>query len=354
MLAEVHTSLRKSYNDLRVVAGNDVDPSGFTLLAILRNEMYFLPDFMAHYRGIGVERFVFLNDHSDDGSFEYLIQQPDTVVVESGRTYGDTIDVPTPVSDTIRNIRIIYLWRSLLHDLFAQNRWALQVDLDEFVHLRKGMRVQDLVMLLERQDARAVWGVMLDVYPKDIGALAEQEKTNRFDISATWYFDGERHLRLRQARIPRTVHPGARARLYHTYGVDRLYPVLKTKKGNKVIRRLGRSWFRPGPPKYNALQKPILVKWGGDCYFKSSHSVNLPASTDYLLPIQHFRFAGALYQKIRTGLRDGSYYNNSADHRLLSELLRTMEALNGSFLYRKSKPFDSFEDLARTGNALGL
>lgn len=124
---ETLVSLRREHNDLRVVAGADVDPSGFTLLAVLRNEMYFLPDFLAHYRGLGVERFVFLNDRSDDGSFAYLCRQPDTVIVESRRTYGDTVEMASGSADRIEVVRILPLWRGMLHDMFALDRWALQV-----------------------------------------------------------------------------------------------------------------------------------------------------------------------------------------------------------------------------------
>ena len=53
-------------------------------------------------------------------------------------------------------------------------------------------------------------------------------------------------------------------------------------------------------------------------------------------------------------LRDNTHFLNSSDYRLLSELLRTMKERNGSFLYRKSRPLESFEDLAETGNAMGF
>ena len=59
------------------------------------------------------------------------------------------------------------------------------------------MVLQDLVARLEEQNDRAVLGVMLDVYPRDIAALAELGTLSRIDMSASWYFDGERRLRLR-------------------------------------------------------------------------------------------------------------------------------------------------------------
>ncbi len=51
------------------------------------------------------------------------------------------------------------------------------------------------------------------------------------------------------------------------------------------------------------------------------------------------------------GLEEKSYFRNSTDHRLLSELLRTMEAGNGKFVYRNSRPIGTFATLAETGNA---
>ena len=264
-LTKAFVSLRRGYNDLRIVSGVDVDPSDFTLLAILRNEMYFLPAFLAHYRGLGVERFVFLDDRSDDGSFEYLLRQPDTVVVHSDSKFGHRFEVPPAISGFVRDPRILNLWRSILHDSFAPDRWALQVDLDEFIHLLEGMTFPDLAIRLDREGTRVGWAVMLDMYPKDIATFTENEDSPRLDTSAAWYFDGEQHLRLRRGRPPKTVHPGARARLYQEYGVDRLYSVLGIRKQSVVqlSRKLG---LRRRPRRYNVISKPSLLKWRDDTY----------------------------------------------------------------------------------------
>ena len=352
-LASALVSARKRINDLRVVAGSDVDPSGFTVLAILRNEMYFLPRFLAHYRGLGVRRFVFLNDRSDDGSREYLLKQSDTVVVESERTYGDQIEVASGRSGTAIHSRLLYLWRALLHDMFAPDRWALQVDLDEFVLLPDGMRFPELVSRLDAERVRSVWGVMLDVYPRDFKTYASLADSSRLDDSTNWYFDGERHLRLRVFGSPRTLHPGARARLYRTYGVDRLHPDFRDPTRGVDLRRLHRLALGL-PHTYNIMQKPTLLKWKEHACFFNSHRTSLSASSRYLLPIQHFRFAGSLHRKVQTGLRERSFHAGSLDHRLLSVLLRRMEECNGSFLYAKSRPLESYQDLADTRNALGF
>ena len=353
-LTKAYVSMRREHNDLRVVFGMDVPTSGFTLLAILRNEMYFLPSFLAHYRRLGVQRFVFLDDCSDDGSSEYLRQQTDTVVVASARRFSNKVELPQAIYGAVRDFRIHFLWRSILYDMFAQDRWAILVDLDEFIHLPPDMTFPDLVRQLDRRGTRALWAVMLDVYPKDLATFSENENSTLLDMSATWYFDGERHLRLRQGRPPKIIYPGARARLFCEYGMDELYPVLGVRKRERFSRLIRKARLRLKPIRYNSIVKPALLKWGDDCYFRTPHHASLPASKHYLLPIQHFRFSGSLAQRVAMALRENSHFLDSSDYRLLSELLRTMKEMNGSFLYRKSRPLESFDDLAETRNAIGF
>ena len=316
--------------------------------------MYFLPAFLTHYRGLGVKKFVFLDDRSDDGSFEYLLQQPDTVVVHSNRSFGHKVELPPSISRPVRDFRIEFLWRSILHDLFAQDRWALQVDLDEFIHLPQGMTFHDLTTQLDKQGARALWAVMLDVYPKDIATFTENENAAQLDMSATWYFDGEQHLRMRQDRQPKIIYPGARARLYCDYGLDKLYPVLGIRRHDRVLRLLRKVRVYRKPLPYNDIRRPALLKWGEDCYFITPHRTNLSSSIRYLLPIQHFRFSGSLGRKVRMALRDNTHFLGSSDYRLLMELMRIIMEKNSSFLYRKSRPFESFDNFSETRNAIGL
>lgn len=43
----------------------------------LRNERVRLPFFLDYYRKLGVDHFLFINNNSDDGSGNYLAEQPD-------------------------------------------------------------------------------------------------------------------------------------------------------------------------------------------------------------------------------------------------------------------------------------
>ena len=352
--AAAFVAFRRAHDDLRVVGG-DAGPGGFTLLALLRNEMYFLPPFLAHYRALGVERFVFLDDRSSDGSREYALRQPDTIVVESARRYGDPVPLPSSLAGSNRDPRMEVLWRSLLHDRFAPDRWAVQVDLDEFVHLPAGSTFPGVVSRIGR-NARVLWGVMLDVYPENLSTLANHSASGVLETGATWFFDGERHLRLVRGRPPVRVYPGARARLYARYGLieqsDRINRRVEQSASSCAFVRWRARW---NPAEiYNNIRKPVLVRWGEGSYFRSSHATNLPASTRHLLPIVHFRFSGAVDARVGAALRERSHYLGSSDYRRVHALLRAMADSDGSFLYPRSRPLEDFRDLARTGNAAGL
>ena len=153
---------------------------------------------------------------------------------------------------------------------------------------------------------------------------------------------------------PILIYPGARARLYSEYEVTKLYPKLGIRERKIKVPLLKKLSLRRMPLRYNAIWKPTLLKWDKYSYFKSSHDTNLSYSPNHLLPIQHFRFSGNLRRKIKIGLRKKNYYRNSNDYRLLLELLEIMEARNGSFLYRKSRLFETFEDFSSTRNSFGL
>ena len=43
----------------------------------VRNEIVRLPHFLAHYRKLGVNHFLFVDNDSDDGTTAFLAEQPD-------------------------------------------------------------------------------------------------------------------------------------------------------------------------------------------------------------------------------------------------------------------------------------
>ncbi len=52
-----------------------------TLFSIFKDEIFFCKSFFDHYRSIGVEQFLILDDRSTDGTERFLRDQPDCVVL---------------------------------------------------------------------------------------------------------------------------------------------------------------------------------------------------------------------------------------------------------------------------------
>jgi hypothetical protein len=348
-----------AFDDLTVVSRHQPDPEALTLCAVGRNEMYFLPAFLEHYRKLGIEQFAILNDRSTDGTAEFLLAQPDVVLFESGYRYGDGVVLPDHMVDKMPNGRILYIWRTIFYSRFAKGKWAVQTDLDEFIHLPPGKTFKDIAAILDQDGANMAYGLMLDVYPESLSDLAFMANQSELDRAAKWYFDAEPHLQLRSGEIPRTLHPGARARLYHTYETSRLYgelgvPMPDYKTWWKRMRRT-RFGTKIKIPVYNTMHKPVMAKWPDGSYFTSSHNTSIDACDSILLPFQHFRFTGALYAKIEMAIRENSYSSGSRDHHLLSDLLSQMQKRrNATFLYQNSKVLDHFDVLRKNNVSIGL
>jgi hypothetical protein len=344
-------------DDLKAVSRNQPDPEALTLCAVGRNEMYFLPTFLEHYRKLGIEQFAILNDRSTDGTTEYLLSQPDVVMFESAHRYGDEVALPANMIDKMPNGRILYIWRTIFYNRFAKGKWAIQTDLDEFIHLPPGKTFKDIAAILDLNGANVAYGLMLDVYPESLSDLAFMATQSELDPSARWYFDAEPHLQLRSGRIPRTLHPGARARLYHTFETSRLYPELgmPMPEYKSWWKRMKHTRFGTRIPVYNTLQKPVMAKWPDGAYFTNSHNTSIDACDSILLPFQHYRFTGALYAKIEMAIRENSYSSGSRDHHLLSDLLSQMQKRkNATFLYKNSQVLDSFDVFRKNNVSIGL
>ena len=61
------------------IKGGDI-----VLFACLRNEMTRLPHFLKHYRNLGVDHFLFVDNGSDDASDTYLSAQSDISLWQTG------------------------------------------------------------------------------------------------------------------------------------------------------------------------------------------------------------------------------------------------------------------------------
>jgi hypothetical protein len=128
-------------------------PNDFPLICVLRNEAARLPVFFDHYRRLGITRFIMVDNNSDDGSHDILMNQKDV----------DIFFTHTPF---IEGQGGLYWANGLAHAL-CRGHWIVRADVDELL-VYDGMDehgLPDLADWLEKQGRDRIFAPMRDVYP---------------------------------------------------------------------------------------------------------------------------------------------------------------------------------------------
>ncbi|WP_374568524.1 glycosyltransferase family 2 protein [Ideonella sp.] len=144
------------------------------VIAVARNERVMLPHFLAHYRRLGVRRFVIADNLSTDGSREYLLGEPDVCLY--------SVDTPYRAS------HFGVAWQSAMLTAHAQRCWALVADIDELL-VWSGCESEGLDGLcarLDRQGHDAALALMVDMYPQGTLDEADFGAGEPFDV-APWF-----------------------------------------------------------------------------------------------------------------------------------------------------------------------
>jgi len=203
-------------------------------LVTLRNERIRLPYFLDYYRAQGINHFLVVDNASDDGSRDFLMDQTDVSVWTTTASYKAAafgVD-----------------WLNGLARRYAHGHWALTVDVDEFfVYPFCDTRpLRALTDWLDNARIRSFGAMLLDMYPKGpLEAQCYQEGQNPFEI-ASW-FDSANYMIERNARLGNLwIQGGPRARVF----------------------------FQQSPKLAPALNKTPLVRWDRRyVYTSSTHSL---------------------------------------------------------------------------------
>lgn len=309
------------------------------LSGIMYNELYFLPKFLEHYRKLGIEKFILLDDGSTDGSLEFAAKQPDVMIVKSDFRFGEK--APHPSNGKMVNAYIA--WRQALMVEYAQNQWSMHLDLDEFVHLPKGQSFNQLNEMMTDSKANILWGAMLDMYPKTWVDISD---TNLTIDDIDWYFDGRQHLKPTKFSTPPMVYSGSRSRLCQQFGISQS----KEKLYKKIIRKLLGNPY----PRMGIQRKPIAINWHNGMVFKNSHRIKHAKHDKKILPIAHYKYTPNFVERVEYAISSGAHFNASKGYKELRDLRTEMLRENSTFLTDNSVQFIDYQSFLRTGNAYGV
>ncbi len=210
-----------------------IAPHAILCFSTVRNEITRLPWFLNHYRRLGIDHFLIVDNDSDDGTTKYLLDQPDVSVWNTTHSY--------------RASRFGVDWLTWLQIRYGHGHWCLTADADELlIYARHESRtLHDLTAWLEARGQQAFGAHLLDLYPK--GPLEAQDYAKGQDPTdlLCWFDPGPYRVQRQEPLGNLWVQGGVRERVF----------------------------FADNPRRSPTLNKTPLVKWSRRyAYVNSSHS----------------------------------------------------------------------------------
>lgn len=289
---------------VRVVKALAKPRTGLGLFAMMRDEAYLLPRFFEHYRRLGVSTFVIYDDRSGPEALDYLMAQPDAVILQSGLRYEELLATETAGETRLART----LMKERLPDAFLPNQWAVLVDADEFMILPSGFA--DLPAFIDHLDqigqpyATApmvdFYGETLNArnYPADLDPFAGNPF---FDAGPYYYWIGQ--------PAPKSFGRGVRTRLLKR---------LCERRPDKVLPLYNDT--APGPAQQ---WKTPLLKHGAGLRRVGEHIISTaPRPEDAAVALAHFKFCPDLDAKIEVALRERQHYGGSVEYAFLNAAIQ--------------------------------
>ncbi|MGJ8624453.1 MAG: glycosyltransferase [Yoonia sp.] len=247
------------------------------VVACMRNEMFMLPHFLAHYRALGVGAFLIADNLSDDGSLEYLLEQPDVAL----------FSVDTDYSRSHYGVA----WQQALLAAFRQNKWSLVADADELLvwEQEQTQTLSELLSDAAFDDADAARIFMLDMYPK--GSLSDATFKDASPFEQAGFVDRVPFLTDSPMRGPFSDQPSWTSALRH-----RLIP--RSNPNLFVAQKLALLRYQPWMRLSDGL-----------------HYVTGATLASRELLFAHFKYNAAFREKARIEVERGQHFNDGEEYR---------------------------------------
>lgn len=259
-------------------------PGSPTLISVIRNERPRLDAFLAHYRALGVRSFLFLDNGSVDDSTELLAAQDDCGVFKA----------PGPFSWQRKQAWIHTLIQK--HDPAA---WYLVVDADEKLVFDQCEHhtIDELIQWLQSRGLKRARALLIDVYPQ--GPLLAADDSAPPEPHC--WFDAQGYITRRKRHMP-SVTGGPRYRAFGSAG-------------------------QPLDPELTKF--PLFRAAPGDIMSNPHHHYpyadNFPSPC--LLGLLHEKFDKDFAQRVAVAVREGQYWNGSAEYRAYAQALKDNPSL---------------------------
>lgn len=275
-------------------------PVGPICVVVEKNDLERLRAGITHHRELGVRRFVVVDNASDDGTLDWLADQPD-------------IDVVTVEAPYTTNRREAWVNRVFSH--YGPDRWYLVVDSDEMLVYPgcENRGINSLVDDCESAGKTRLRALMIDMYARP--GYFEKGERAQF-LSECIYFDGDTYRRCPRYQLE-LVCGGPRERVFGQAPWLTKYPLFK----------LGRR--------------------GVECKSHFLFPLSENKGTRLTLFLKHYKFIPGDGEEYDRRAKSGAYYNGSSQYRNYVSVIKREKVLD--FFYPGTKQYvnsSSFEYLS--------
>ena len=278
-----------------------LDDKDVVVICIVKNDLLRMKIFMDHYRNMSVKKFVIIDNMSDDGTYEFLKEQPDV----------NLYVCKTPYSTVKREA-----WVNRIIAYYGINRWYLCVDSDElFVY--PNMENINIKEFISQQKTKRIRSIMLDMYSNE--GIWKKNHIDKDDIRRKYcYFDSDSYKERANIKFELIVG-GPRTRVFSKNkneftGIMVKHPLFYFQKGD--IQAHSHYQF---PYKYN---------------------FNIECKTALL----HYKFLPNDLNKYKQEYESGNYANGSKEYKIYISSYN--ENPNETFMYEGSKEFKDSSTLS--------
>lgn len=293
------------------------------VFGIVRNEMYFLPHLLEHYRRLDVKDFWFHDDQSDDGTFEFLMSQPDVGVTRSNMRFGDMIG----------DKKFDVLAKTIIPQNLLRNRWVATIDSDEFMVLPPGIdTLPQLTESLERNNLLVARALMMDFFPETLRSLRDAD-TQRTPFELCPYFDPwerlvwpDQHFNVTDISVVDGVRPRILKEL-----LQRNTPFPEFMKDYKIA---------------NVNKTPIAF-WNENMVAFSSHRTSVAPSDKVQLILAHFKFYPGHEARTDAAVVTGVHWKSASEYHILKAANERL--MDWPLRGPRTQQFRGKDDLAQTG-----
>ncbi len=315
-----------------------------TLFAVMRNEMYLLPAFLEHYRKLGIEQFVIVDDASDDGTGDYLARQTDCCTGSTHIRFGQHVSVTDPSHQGLSG-RAGPILKRVVPEHYLNGQHVVIADADEFLLLPESLpNLGDVVHLMQARGWKSVAATLIDFYPATLAEL--EDPAPPADAAALFWrfglFDAVPFMTLSPGRQPQKSGQTASERLFRLCGIRDIPPTLGFLP-HWLMDRLpfkppGAAWF-----------KTPIINYDGATFMVASHAANVPPPAEIMLAMAHFKFNGDTYRKIQSAIRLKSHARKGRKYTHYEEMLSRMKDRGLGFMCARSTRYGSPEQLVAVG-----